>query len=185
MQSKIIDLTNAFDQAYIPSEEPVFIKLPSDLKSYGQQGDVVLKLKKILYGQAEATILWYKKLQNCLLERSFVMSKVDPCQFMSKTVMCVVYVDDCLFWALSQSEIDNVMKNFKEDGPSYNWEHSKGESVSDFLVIDIKTLDDGGFKFCQTGSIRKVLEATGMENCNGLTTPTKVEASIGIEANGS
>ena len=103
-----------------------------------------------------------------------MMSKVDPCQFMSKTVMCVVYVDDCLFWALSQSEIDNVMKYFKDDGPSYNWEHSKGESVSDFLVIDIKTLDDGGFKFFQTGLIRKVLEATGMENCNGLIIPTKV-----------
>ena len=43
---------------------------------------------------------------------------------MSKTVMCVVYVDDFHFWARSQSEIDNVMKSFKEDGNSYNWEHS-------------------------------------------------------------
>ena len=59
-----------------------------------------------------------------------MMSKVDPCLFMSKTVICVVYVDDCLFWARSESEIDNVMKSFKEDVPSYNWEHSKGESVS-------------------------------------------------------
>ena len=59
------------------------------------------------------------------------------------------------------------MKSFKEDGPSYNWEHSKGESVSEFLGIDIKTLDDGGFQFCQTGLIRKVLEATGMSHSNG------------------
>ena len=50
-----------------------------------------------------------------------MMSKVDPCLFMSKTVICVVYVDDFLFWAHSQSEIDNVMKSFKEDGTSYNW----------------------------------------------------------------
>ena len=76
-----------------------------------------------------------------------MMSKVDPCLFMSKTVICVVYVDYCLFWARSKSEIDNVMNYFKEDGPSYNWEHSKGESVSEFLGIDIKTLDDGGFQF--------------------------------------
>ena len=66
---------------------------------------------------------------------------------MSKTVIYVVYVDDFLFWALSQSEIDNVMKSFKEDGPSYNWEHSKGESVSEFLEVDIKPLDDSGFQF--------------------------------------
>ena len=75
------------------------------------------------------------------------MSKVDPCLFMSKTVICVVYVDDCLFWARSQYYIDNVMKYFKEDGPSYNWEHSKGESVSELLGIDIKTLYNGGFQF--------------------------------------
>ena len=38
--------------------------------------------------------------------------------FMSKTVICVLYGDDCLFWARSQSEIDNVMKYFKEYGTS-------------------------------------------------------------------
>ena len=37
--------------------------------------------------------------------------------------------------------------------------------MSDFLGIDIKTLDNGGFQFCQTGLIHKVVEATGMENC--------------------
>ena len=50
-----------------------------------------------------------------------MMSKVDPCLLISKTVVCVVYMDYCLFWARSQSEIDNVIKSLKEDGPSYNW----------------------------------------------------------------
>ena len=77
------------------------------------------------------------------------------------------------------------MKSFKEDGPSYNWEHSKGESVSEFLGIDIKALDDGVFQFFQTGLIRKVLEAKWMEHGNGLPTPTKVEAPLGTDANGS
>ena len=104
---------------------------------------------------------------------------------MYKTVIYVVYVDDFLFWALSQSDIDNVMKSFKEDGTSYNQEHSKGESVSELLVIDIKVLNDGGFQFCQTGLIRKVLEATEMENCNELKTPTKVAAPLVTDANGS
>ena len=56
--------------------------------------------------------------------------------------------------------------------------------MSEFLGIDIKTLDDGGFKFFQTGFIRKVLEARGMGNCNGFPTPTKVEAPLGKDANG-
>ena len=78
-----------------------------------------------------------------------------------------------------------MMNSFKEDGPSYNWAHSKGESVSEFLGIDIKKLDNGGFKFCQTVLIRKVLEATGMEDCNGLPTPNNVEAPLGTDVNGS
>ena len=92
---------------------------------------------------------------------------------------------DCVFWARSQSSIYNVMKYFKEDGPSYNWEHSKGESVSKFLVIDIKTFDNGESQFCQTGLISKVMEATGMEHCNGLPTTTKFEAPLEKDANGS
>ena len=85
------------------------------------------------------------------------MSKVDPFIFVSKTVICVVYVDNWFFWESSQSDIDNVMKSFKEDGPSYNLVHPKEESVSEFLGIDIKTLDDGGYQFCQSGLIRKFL----------------------------
>ena len=96
------------------------------------------------------------------------MSKVDPCLFMSKTIICVVYVYDCLFWARSQYYIDGVMKSFKEYGSSYNWQQAKVESVFEFLGIDIKTLDDGGFQFFQTGLIRKFLEDKGMEHCNGL-----------------
>ena len=75
------------------------------------------------------------------------------------------------------------MKSFKEDDPSYDREQSKGESMSELLGIDIKTLDDGVFQFCQTGLICKVLKVTGMEHCNGLPTPTKVEAPLGTDAN--
>ena len=112
-----------------------------------------------------------------------MMSKVNPCLFMSKTVICAVYVDYFLFRARSQSDIDNVMKYFKEESSSNNWEHTKGESVPEFLGIDIKTLNNGGFQFFQTELIRKVLEATGMEYCIGLPTPTKVEAPLGIDVN--
>ena len=57
------------------------------------------------------------------------------------------------------------------------------ESFSEFLGIDIKTLNDRGFQFYQNEFIRKFLEATGMENFNGLPTPTKVEAPIGTDKN--
>ena len=57
--------------------------------------------------------------------------------------------------------------------------------MSEFFGIYINTLDDGVFQFCQTGLINKILEATWMDHCNGLTTPTKVEAPLGTDVNGS
>ena len=57
--------------------------------------------------------------------------------------------------------------------------------MSEFLGIDIKTLDDDRFQFFQTRLIRKVLEATGMEHYNGFPTPNKFEAPLGTDANGS
>ena len=57
--------------------------------------------------------------------------------------------------------------------------------MSEFLGIDIKTLHDGVFQFFQTGLIRKLLEATGMEHCIGFPTPTNFEAPLGTNENGS
>ena len=57
--------------------------------------------------------------------------------------------------------------------------------MSELLSIDIKTLDDGVFQYCQTGLIHKFLEATWMEHCNGFPTPTKAEAPLGTDVNGS
>ena len=52
LHSQIINFTNTFAQKDIPSGEPVFIELPRDFRSDGVQCDVVLILKKSLYGQA-------------------------------------------------------------------------------------------------------------------------------------
>ena len=97
LQSQSIEFKNTFSQADIPCGEPVFIELPMDSNSYGVKGGVVLRLKKSLYGQARATRICDVKLQNGLLERAFLMSKMDPCMYMSKTVICVVNVYDFLF----------------------------------------------------------------------------------------
>ena len=53
-QSQSNDFTDAFTQEDILCGEPVFIELPRDFKSDGEQGDIVIRLKKILYGQSEA-----------------------------------------------------------------------------------------------------------------------------------
>ena len=117
LQSNIIDFTNAFSQADITNGRSVFIEIPSHFKSDGGKYDVIIRFKKCLYCQDKSSRLWYKKVLNVFLYRGFVVSKVYPWLFMPKTVICVLYVDDCIFWEHSQSEFDNLMKYFEEGGP--------------------------------------------------------------------
>ena len=92
-------------------------------------------------------------------------------------------MDYFLFWERSQSDIDKYVKSYKADGHSYNWEQSKGESVSELLGIDTNAFDDGGFQFDQNLLIKKVLEAKGMDIYNEFKTTTKVEAHLGTDEN--
>ena len=62
LQSQIIDFTNAFSQPDIPGGYPFFVELPRYFSNDAEQCDVVLRLNKILYGQAKAARLWYEKL---------------------------------------------------------------------------------------------------------------------------
>ena len=98
MQSQIIEFANTFAPEDIPSGYPVFIEIHRYFNIYGEQHDVVLRLNKFLYGQAKSVRLWYKKFQNGLLHRVFVAIKVDPCLFMSNNFICMLYLDDFLFW---------------------------------------------------------------------------------------
>eukprot|EP00957_Ditylum_brightwellii_P055022 4170822-Ditylum_brightwellii.AAC.1 len=78
--------------------------------------DKVLKLNKILYGQADVPRMWCDKLRAGLKVRRFTACKADPCLFVSKKAVCINYVDDCLWFARDGKDIDAVLKSFKEDG---------------------------------------------------------------------
>ena len=135
MNSQSIDFENSFAQEDIPIGELFLIGLPSYFKSYRVQCDVVIRLKKIIYGQAVAAHLLYGNFRKCFLDCDFVVRNMNPCLFMSKTVICVVYVGYCHFWEHKQSDINKFINYVKYNGPSYNLEHSKEDSVYDFLGI--------------------------------------------------
>eukprot|EP00957_Ditylum_brightwellii_P153174 11658913-Ditylum_brightwellii.AAC.1 len=79
--------------------------------------------------------MWYDKLRASLEARGFTACNADPCVFISKKVVCIVYVDDCIWFARDSKDIDDVLKSFKEDGNKYNWEMTEGGSVEEFLGI--------------------------------------------------
>eukprot|EP00957_Ditylum_brightwellii_P020019 1511446-Ditylum_brightwellii.AAC.1 len=93
--------------------------------------------------------MWYDKLRTGLEAGRFTACKVDPCLFISKKVICIVYVDDCLWFARDNKDIDAVLKSFKEDRDKYNWEMTEGNSVEEVLGIKVNSLGDGAYKLTQ------------------------------------
>eukprot|EP00957_Ditylum_brightwellii_P038175 2886435-Ditylum_brightwellii.AAC.1 len=76
----------------------------------------MLKLNKSFYGQADAPMMWYDKLRASLEARGFTTCKADSCLFIFKKVVCICYVNVCLWFARDNKDIDAVLKSFKEDG---------------------------------------------------------------------
>jgi hypothetical protein len=171
LATRQIDFSNAFAQTDIPTDEHVYVELPHHFRAT-EGVESVLKLNKALYGQLDAPKRWYDKLRAGLEARGLVASKVDPCLFISKHLICMIYVDDVCVVGTSQAKIDALLQSFKDDGDQYNWEMTEEGSISDFLGIDIRRVSQRVWKMTQEGLIDSVLVATGMTTCNAKDTPT-------------
>ena len=86
------------------------------------------------------------------------MSKVDPCLFLSKKVIVLCYVDDCLIFAWKQKDIKALIQSFKDDGDKFNWEMKVDEGgILEYLGIKIQNLPDGAYKLTQPGLVSHIL----------------------------
>jgi hypothetical protein len=103
-----VDYTNAFSQAEI--KETVYIEPP---KLFGSKSgkNLVLLLLKSMYGLKQAPRTFYQKLRDGLLERSFTQSEIDPCLFMKKGCICIVYVDDTIFAGPEAALLEQEIKS--------------------------------------------------------------------------
>ena len=87
LKTQWTNIRNEFYQAEL--NQLVYLQTTSKYSNASWVENPILRLKKSLYGQAEAPRLWYKKLKDCLEKCGFTPSKVDPCISISKTVICV------------------------------------------------------------------------------------------------
>ncbi len=103
------NVTCAFLHTDLEENEKVYIDMPMGFAEYGKNGKkMCLKLKKTLYGLPQSPRAFWKyitvKLQECGLEQS----KFDPCLFIGLDVICVIFVDDLIFWSQEVLQINQV-----------------------------------------------------------------------------
>ena len=97
-------------------KQPIYITPPAQYSRPDWGPNPILKLNKSLYGQAEGPRLWYEKLKAGLEARRFTASVVDPCLFISPKIICVQYVDNCLWFYRDKKDLDDLLKTFVDDG---------------------------------------------------------------------
>ena len=163
-----IDFSNAFIQADI--DEPTFIHLPRGFSS--KDTKTCLHLKKSIYGLSVAPRLWFLHLMKALKEEGLVQSKHDPCLLFRKDLIVIVYVDDLGIQAPSETIVDDLINNLLSKG----FQLTREGTFSEYLGIQYQRSDDDSVNMIQTGLIQKILEATGMTECNPNKTPSTREA---------
>ena len=163
-----IDFKNAFAQATLP--KPIYLELPP---GYAQANpghkNFVMKINKSLYGDRRAANLWYRKLRATLelAKFGFTVSTMDPCLFIRKDCIIVLYVDDAIVFAKSEETIQGLFKDLRDDG----YDFSRDGTFSAYLGIQLDHRDDGTVKLSQPGLKQSILEVMGLTDANAQPTP--------------
>ena len=156
-----VDYANAFVQAKL--DEPVFIACPREYEVPGH----VLLLKRSLYGLRESPLNWFNALCEGLRAQGFEPpSQREPCLFIKKNVMVLVYVDDCIFVSNDSRNIDREINKLKG-----RFDLDREDDMAGFLGVAIDTDQYGHKVLTQTGLIDRVLLLLGLEASKAKDTP--------------
>ena len=168
LETKSIDFVLAFPQAELKRD--VYMELPYGFH-FGAKGQYVLKLKRNLYGLADASLNWFNKLTSGLESEGFVRSEIDQCVFIREDCIILVYVDDMIAIAKKKEVLDKLVDNLKRK----NYILTDEGSLSKYLGVDVLYDKNGGFELVQPFLIERVLDVLGIKtsegNCNTRPTP--------------
>jgi hypothetical protein len=150
----------------------VYLEMPRGFSEPGK----VLKLKRSLYGLKQSPRNFFQHLKGKLEGIGFESATdVDPCLFISDKVICLVYVDDTLFYSPKQEYIDDVVKKLQDEGMDLETE----EDVAGFLGVHIERNDaNGTVKLTQKGLIKRVIETLEIDHLHGKETPAAAEPLV-------
>ena len=172
-----IDFSNAFIQEELA--EPVWIHLPRGYKSSMPEA-TCLQLTKSLYGLSIAPRLWYEHLCNALLKDGFKQCDYDPCLWLKPNMIIFLYVDDCGVAAPNQNNIYDSEEWLNKAGFKLTQDGDFGEYLG--IKFNVNS-QNNTITMTQSGLIQKVIEATGMSDCNPNHTPA-AQVCLGSDVDG-
>ncbi len=109
-----------------------------------------------------------KKLQRCGLKQS----QLDTCLFIGSRIICIVYIDDLLFW----SPKEEYIYEFGERLRAEEVELEEEGDAAGFLGVQLHHDETTGhIHMTQVGLIKRIIEALGldMDQTNAKGTPAE------------
>ena len=167
LSSAQVYYTAALRQAPIIND--IYIALPKGLKHLKKielptsfKENHVIKLNWFLYGIRNSPRNFFKHLNTELEQCKFVQCPHHPCLFIGLKVICVVYVDYCLLFYPSHSNIDQPIDNIHQTGMTLNFE----DDAAGFLGVNIDHAENGCVTLTQKGFIDCILIAIRLEDAS-------------------
>ena len=182
-QSRQLDFVMAYPQA--TAEMPLYLRLPQGYKRKGMtRKSHVLKLKRNVYGQKQAGRVWNQYIDQGMKSIGFTPSKFDPCLYYRKSIVFLVYIDDCIIFGPDDSVIDEVVADLRKSTQNFTID-DQGE-VGDFLGIQIQKLDDGSIVLTQPQLINSIIQDLHLQSgSNPKTTPAITSKVLYKDADGT
>ena len=99
-------------------------------------------------------------------------STLDPCLFIGEKVICICYVDNLIFWAMDEADIDTLANQLIAAGVSLELESDAPGFLGVRMEIDQAA---GLMEMKQTGLIDRVIETLGLDlgRTSGKFTPAE------------
>ena len=182
-RSRQLDFVMVYPQA--PAEMPLYLRLPQGYKRKGMtRKSHVLKLKRNVYGQKQAGRVWNQYMDQGMKSIGFTPSKFDPCLYYRKSIVFLVYIDDCIVFGPDDTAIDEVVADLRKSTQNFTID-DQGE-VGDFLGIQIQKLADGSIVLTQPHLIDSFIQDLHLQNgSNTKTTPAITSKVLHKDADGT
>jgi hypothetical protein len=177
LKGKQIDFTQAFPQAKL--KEDIYLRFPAGFEH--KHDTWALTLKRNLYGLVQASPLFFLKLSAIYERLGFKQPNSDPCLFLRKDTIIVLYTDDCLLYAWDTTYIDKFVKTLRDD---YKLTLNDPDPIDDFLGIHFSHQDNGELHMNQTGLIDAVTESAHIPKDRLKNTPTPATAILHADTEG-
>lgn len=159
------DITAAFIHAHLPASEEIYVHQP---RGFNVKPNHVLRLTRTLYGLRQSPRHFFTYLTERLVRQGLKPSNLDPCLFLSKDLIVIVYVDDLLIYAQNESTIDDFILRMNSEDVALR----KEGTAEGYLGVDIARVD-ASIHLTQVGLTRRIIAALGLDDkySNSCSTP--------------